>query len=101
MKLKSIWRIMVLVAVCGLVAPAHVLAEDARTKATNAVTNILFDNNADDFVSYSIRENGFLDITFASNTPDPVYDKIITRLKNHPDIKGVLAGRDGPTCSSF
>lgn len=74
-------------------------ALDAETKATNAVTSILFEAEADDIASYKINEDGFLDITFASNTPDLLYSLLLNKFLRHPDIKGVLAGRGGPSCS--
>lgn len=85
----------------AIAGASPVLAEDATSRTSAAVTNILFEYDADDSASYSIRDNGFLDITFARNTPDALYSEILNKLKNHPDIKGVLAGRGGPTCSRF
>jgi len=85
----------------GIVGASPVLAEDAEAKTSSAVTNILFEYDADEFASYRIRESGFLDITFARNTPDALYSEMLNKLQKHPDIKGVLAGRGGPTCSRF
>jgi hypothetical protein len=82
-----------------LATPLH--AEDALSKADAAVSNILFDEEADEFTSYSISQDGFVDITLARNTPDPLYSKILNKLLKHPDIKGVLAGKGGPICSIF
>jgi len=78
-----------------------VLAEDAQSKTSTAVTSILFEYDAGEFASYSIEDNGFLDITFARNTPDALYSEILNKLQNNPDIKGVLAGKGGGTCSRF
>jgi hypothetical protein len=86
---------------CGVVGTESVLAEDAESKTSAAVADILFKYNADEFSSYVIGEDGSLDFTFARNTPEVLYSKILNELKNHPDIKGVIAGKDGPTCSSF
>jgi len=55
--------------------------------------------DADEFSSYSIEDDGFLDITFARNTPDVLYSEILNKLQKHPDIKGVLAGKSGTSCS--
>jgi hypothetical protein len=87
--------------IAGIAGAGSALAEDAQSKTSAAVTNILFEHEADEFASYSIRDNGYVDITFARNTPDEVYSRILNKLQSHPDIKGVLAGRDGPTCSRF
>ncbi len=76
-------------------------AEDAYSKATSAVTSIIFDAGAEDFMSYAVRDDGYVDVTFARNTPDATYSAILAKLQSHPDIKGVLAGRGGPTCTTF
>jgi len=85
----------------GIMATGPVIAEDAVSKASAAVSGILFDYDGDEFASYAIRDSGFVDITFARNTPDALYGEILGKLKSHPDINGVLAGKGGPTCSKF
>jgi hypothetical protein len=87
--------------ITGLGKAGLVMAEDATSKASHAVTTILFDYDADEFTTYSIDEDGVVDITFAKNTPDALYSKILNALQNDPDIKGVLAGKGGPVCSQF
>ena len=73
---------------------------DELSKADLAVANILFDfDGSDQFASYSVNEDGFVDIVFASNMPDKVYSELLSRLQNNPDIKGVLAGKSGPSCT--
>ncbi len=72
-----------------------------ETKADSAVSQILFNEDADEFASYRVKRNGYVDITFASNTPDAVYSALLDKLKSHPDIKGVLAGKGGPACKRF
>lgn len=85
---------------CTLLAPlAH--AQEAETRASQAVADILFDANADDFTTYRVSERGFVDINFASNTPDPVYSDLLAKLKSHPDIQGVLAGKSLAPCKRF
>lgn len=88
-------------ALClALGAPlAH--AQDAESRATQAVVDILFDANADDFTTYRVTERGFVDVNFASNTPDKIYSELLAKLKSHPDIKGVLAGKSLAPCRRF
>jgi len=74
--------------------------EDPLSKATSAVTAIIFDAGGEEFMSYNVHEDGYVDVTFARNTPDPIYSAILQKLRSHPDIHGVMAGRDGPTCSN-
>jgi len=86
-------------ALCCVVLPAH--AEDLEAKATDAVTAILFEYDADDFASYRVSDRGYVDVLFASNTPDALYSEMLNKLQNHPDIKSVLAGKGGPACRRF
>jgi hypothetical protein len=72
---------------------------DELEKADSAVANILFDyDGSQEFASYMINDDGFVDITFATNTPDKLYGEILTKMQNHPDIDGVLSGKGGPIC---
>lgn len=101
MRSKFARYLLVVLMVCGIAGAGPVLAEDALSKTNAAVTSVLFEYDADEFASYGVRDDGFLDITFARNTPDALYSEILNKLQNHPDIKGVLAGRGGPSCPRF
>lgn len=61
-------------------------------EAENALTAILFDENMEN-ISYSLRRDGFVDILFGVAVPESEYIRIVERLRQHPDIPGVLAGR--------
>jgi len=74
---------------------------DPESRANAAVANILFDQDADEFTSYRVNERGFVDVIFARNTPDDVYSAILNKLKNNPEINGVIAGKGGPACGRF
>ena len=77
-------------------------ASDVQFKADSAVADILFEYyGSEQYASYAVSEDGFVDITFASNIPDDLYSEILGRLKKHEDIDGVLAGSSGPACSLF
>ena len=81
---------------------ANLSIADALEKADAAVANILFEyDGSNEFASYRISEDGFVDIVFARNTPDKLYSEILNRLQNHPDIRDVLAGKGGPVCRLF
>ena len=83
-------------------ATSSVQAEDAEYKADSAVADILFEyDGSEEFASYSINSKGFVDITFAKNMPDEMYSEIMNKLRNHPDIDGVLGGKTGPMCGIF
>lgn len=85
-----------------LLGSTPVFASASEAKAGEAVANVLFDfDGSNEFVSYVVRPDGFVDVVFARNTPEPLYAEVVAKLRAHPDIKGVLAGRGGPTCSRF
>ncbi len=89
-----------LLVVSILAAP--VSASDAQFKADSAVADILFDyDGSEQFASYAVNQDGFVDITFSKNIPDTLYSEILQRLQNHADIDGVLAGTGGPSCRLF
>jgi hypothetical protein len=72
---------------------------DAQSKADEAVAVTLFEyEGSDEFASYRVNEDGFVDIVFARNMPDKLYAELLTKLQNHPNIDGVLAGKGGPLC---
>ena len=73
---------------------------NAQAMADKAVANVLFDfEYGSEIASYRVSEGGFVNIEFARNTPDALYGDILTKIKNHPDIKGVLASKTAPACS--
>ena len=73
---------------------------DPQSMADKAVANILFDYEyGSEFASYRISDDGFVSMEFARNTPDNIYGDILTKIKNHPDVKGVLASKTAPACS--
>jgi hypothetical protein len=63
-----------------------------QSESEDAVTSILFDENMEN-VYYSFRSDGFVDIWFGPAVPDKDYSRILERLRKHPEIPGVLAGR--------
>ena len=63
-----------------------------QPESENAVTNILFDENMEN-ISYSFRNDGFVDILFGVAVSEQDYLRIVERLRNDPNIPGILAGR--------
>lgn len=96
--ISGVTAMMLMFAVSGV---RLAIADDVLTKATAAVTDIIFNYEADEFSSYNVQEDGFVDINFARNIPDKLYSEILAKLQSHPDIKGVLAGKNGPACPLF
>ncbi len=92
---------LVLTVAAAVPLPAGAEEQDAAVRAENAVTAILFEAEADEFTAYQIDRRGFVELTFASNVPDGIYADIVQKMKSHPDIKGVLAGKGGRPCRRF
>ena len=63
-----------------------------QSESEDAVTGILFDESMEN-VTYSLRGDGFVDIVFGVAVAEKDYSRILERLRKHPDIPGVLAGR--------
>ena len=58
----------------------------------DAVTGLLFEENMDN-ASCSLRGNGCVAILFGASVPEAEYIRVVEKLKRHPAIPGVLAGR--------
>ncbi|WP_019625394.1 hypothetical protein [Thioalkalivibrio sp. ALJT] len=74
--------------------PAALASEDA-------LSQILFDYEADAFTAYNMRRNGTVEITFARDVPDGLYSEMVDELRAHPDIRNVRPARTGPACGLF
>ena len=100
--LKTIRYVLASGLIAGFLFAQPIQAADHLQRADAAVANILFDYDGSfEFASYKVSESGFVDITFANNTPDALYGEILDKLEEHPDIDGVLSGKGGPTCDLF
>ena len=94
-------RVLFFALLCSIGATAPLLA-DELDKADAAVANILFEyDGSEEYASYKANEDGSVDLIFANNTPDDLYEDIITKLQNHPHITSVLASQGGPACKAF
>jgi hypothetical protein len=99
-KLNFRLSIFFLIIFTGITSIAN--ADDVRQKSELATAEILFDyDNSFEYTSFKVDHRGWVDILFAQNIPDDLYEEILDRLLNHPDIPGVLAGKGGPMCSIF
>jgi hypothetical protein len=78
------------------------LHADEQSQADAAVANILFEyDGSEEFATYKVNDDGSVDLIFASNTPDNIYEELLTKLQNHPHISSVLASKGGPVCKLF
>lgn len=92
----KLFKIIVLLLAC-LPAFADQIIQD---KAELAVANILFDHSIGEtaYASYRVDEDGYAYVSFALNTPDKLYSKILTTMQAHPDISDVIFNKGGPSC---
>ena len=90
------------VLLCCLLSFASILHADELERADAAVANILFEyDGSEEYATYKANEDGSVDLVFASNTPNKIYEDILNQLQNHPHISSVLAGKGGPVCKLF
>ena len=98
--MKHFSLIAVLLSSMLFAVPA--LAADPQMKADSAVADILFEyEGSETFATYTVSDEGFVEITFARNIPDALYSEILQKLRSNGDISGVLAGTTGPSCNTF
>ena len=88
-----------LCAACLASVPAG--AQSASSRAEDAMDQILFDQNASDFVVYRIVNFGYIEVTFPSNTPRDVANRILEAARKSPNISGVRENFRGAACSRF
>lgn len=70
--------------------------------AEDAVSEVLWDyDDSFEYVQYSVSDSGHVDMTFASNTPDALYQGIVAKIRQHPGVDSVLAGKGGKACPLF
>ncbi len=88
---------------CLFLFSTPVLSDTKADKADYAVGNILFEYEIPDGdgASYVVKRSGHVRIQFAENIPDDLYEEVLTALKKHPDINGVLSGKGMPICIGF
>ena len=92
---------LVLLTLLSLFSAAVVHADELE-RADAAVANILFEyDGSEEFATYKANDDDSVDLIFASNTLDELYEEILTKLQNHPDITSVLASQGGPACKAF
>ncbi|WP_126456277.1 hypothetical protein [Sulfuriflexus mobilis] len=89
------------VLLCCLLS-VGMLHADEQSQADAAVANTLFDyDGSEEYATYKVNDDGSVDLIFASNTPDKLYEDILTQLQSHPHISSVLASKGGPVCKLF
>lgn len=100
--MKPIAAIFGRFAICAAcLAPTPVLAQSASSRAEDAMDQILFDQDASDYVVYRIVNFGYVEVTFPSNTPRDVANRILDAARKSPNISGVRENFRGAACSRF
>ena len=100
------WHSIKILLLAGVLSAGTIslplMAEDILLKADAAVANILFEyDGSEEYATYKANDDGSVDLIFASNTPDKIYEDILTQLQKHPHISSVLASKGGPVCKLF
>lgn len=92
-------RFMWMLLFCCLLSFSVKLFADQES-ANAALTDILFDMDMEN-VTYEVSERGGVDITFGISVPEDQFVATVSKLRNHPDINGVLSTRGmGDYCPS-
>lgn len=90
------------IATIFTLAPAWGLAQDRSTQAEKALTVLLFNEEADEFTAYRfINPRGYVEITFASNTPRDLAKALMEKIKALPDVAGARESFGGSPCKRF
>jgi hypothetical protein len=76
--------------------------QDRSTRAEKALTELLFTEDADDFTAYRfINSRGYVEISFASNTPRDTAKGLLDKIRALPDVAGARENFGGSPCKRF
>lgn len=85
-----------------LLVPVFARGQDKSALAEKALTGLLFDEEADEFTAYRfINSRGYVEITFASNTPSDLAKSLMVKIRTLPDISGARESFAGAPCRRF
>jgi len=85
-----------------IIIPVLTLAQDRSIEAEKALTELLFNEEADEFTAYRfINARGYVEITFASNTPRDLAKELMAKIKSLPGISGARESFAGSPCRRF
>ena len=83
-------------------APLFARAQDTNTRVEQALTELLFAEEADEFTSYRfVNARGYLEIIFASNTPRDLAKGLMAQIKALPGVSGARERFVGAPCRRF
>ncbi len=74
--------------------PANTITKEEinnQNIASQIVTEVLFENDADENDSYNIRKDGYVVIQFDSSVSEIKYTKVVDQLRSNRMITGVWA----------
>jgi YbbR domain-containing protein len=95
-RISALFFITLLLANCSTnsneVTQEEILIQE---KATNALTEILFDHGLDEKSSFEVKKDGFVNLRIQGLVALKTYTKAIKALRAHKDIKGVHAKKGG------
>ena len=77
------------------------VATESAMQSEDAVAAILFEYGADGFTTYKVERSGAVEVSFARDTPDEVFNELVDVLRAHPDTGRVRVDRSAPACGLF
>lgn len=100
--MKPIAALLSGLAVCtACLASMPVQAQSLSSRAEDAMDQILFDFDANDYVVYRVVNFGYIELTFPNNIPRDVANRILDAARKSPNISGVRENFRGAACSQF
>ena len=94
--LKALFLFLTLVFL-NACSEQNLTAEEYATqaKASEAVSDVLFDQDLSEKASYNVRKSGEVVILFTPKVKQQNYTKAVETLRKNPYIKAVYAEQDG------
>ncbi|MDH3353842.1 MAG: hypothetical protein OEL79_01360 [Chromatiales bacterium] len=94
-KISGLLFITLLLSSCA--GPNELSKEEIiiQQNATDALTQILFENDLDENASFEVEKNGFVNLRIQGLVAIKTYTHAIDELRAHKDIHGVRAEQGG------
>lgn len=96
-QLKSLTLFIVIFFLSGCAGQSELTKQQViiQQKATNALTEILFEHDLDENTSYEVNKDGYVHLRVQGLVSIKIYTKAIEELRAHSNISGVRAEQGG------
>jgi hypothetical protein len=98
MNVIKLFCVLVLATSILSCTPDNLLTQEEvenQNRSSQVVTDVLFENDADEAASYNVRNDGYVVIQFDSSVSEKKYTRIVNQLRSSSNIPGVWAEQDG------